>query len=273
MKVAWVLAVMLALLSDPLKLTRINEAKRDAREAYEKGDYATAIRHYRYLTDSLGVEEDEIHLNLAHAYYRSDDSVHTRSAYERVTRSGDARLRSTAYQQLGVMANAANRPEEALTLFKEALRANPSNADARYNYELVKKKLEEQEKQDQEQKKDNQDKKDQKDQKEQQKRDQQDNNQKKQDQKEKAQDQQTPQQQKEQQEKQQQEKQQQSGPQEQEKQQQPADPSLSDKLKEMKISEEKARMILEAMKNNEVQYLQQNKRKATKPKDKGKPDW
>jgi len=50
-------------------------------------------------------------------------------------------------------------------------------------------------------------------------------------------------------------------------------PSVSDKLKEMKMSEDKARMVLEAMKNQEVQYLQQNKRKATKPKTKGKPDW
>jgi outer membrane biosynthesis protein TonB len=50
-------------------------------------------------------------------------------------------------------------------------------------------------------------------------------------------------------------------------------PSVSDKLKEMQMSEEKAKMILEAMKNQEIQYLQQNKRKATKPKDKGKPDW
>ena len=50
-------------------------------------------------------------------------------------------------------------------------------------------------------------------------------------------------------------------------------PSVSDKLKQMEMSEEKAQMILEAMKNQEIQYLQQNKRKATKPKDKGKPDW
>jgi len=50
-------------------------------------------------------------------------------------------------------------------------------------------------------------------------------------------------------------------------------PSVSEKLKEMEMSEEKAKMILEAMKNQEIQYLQQNKRKATKPKDKGKPDW
>jgi len=50
-------------------------------------------------------------------------------------------------------------------------------------------------------------------------------------------------------------------------------PEVLERLKQMKISEEKARMILEAMKNQEVQYLQQNKRKATKPKDRGKPDW
>jgi Ca-activated chloride channel homolog len=41
----------------------------------------------------------------------------------------------------------------------------------------------------------------------------------------------------------------------------------------MEMSEEKAQMILEAMKNQEIQYLQQNKRKATKPEDRSKPDW
>jgi hypothetical protein len=46
-----------------------------------------------------------------------------------------------------------------------------------------------------------------------------------------------------------------------------------EKLQQMKISEEKARMILEAMKNQEKQYLQQQKRKSTKPRDRTKPDW
>ena len=48
---------------------------------------------------------------------------------------------------------------------------------------------------------------------------------------------------------------------------------LSEKLEEMKISEEKAKMILEALKNKEIQYYQQNKRKPTKRKDPKKPDW
>ena len=32
-------------------------------------------------------------------------------------------------------------------------------------------------------------------------------------------------------------------------------------------------MILEAMKNAEIQYIQQNKRKAAKRPPSGKPDW
>ncbi|MDZ7607446.1 MAG: hypothetical protein U5K79_18080 [Cyclobacteriaceae bacterium] len=49
--------------------------------------------------------------------------------------------------------------------------------------------------------------------------------------------------------------------------------SREEKLKELNITEEKARMILEAMKNNEIQYIQQNKRKPTKKPDSSKPDW
>ena len=50
-------------------------------------------------------------------------------------------------------------------------------------------------------------------------------------------------------------------------------PSVADKLKEMNITEEKARMILEAMRNNEMQYIQQNRRKPQQPRDRTKPDW
>ena len=49
--------------------------------------------------------------------------------------------------------------------------------------------------------------------------------------------------------------------------------SRSEKLEELNLTEEKARMILEAMKNNEIQYIQQNKRKPTKRPDSNKPDW
>lgn len=49
--------------------------------------------------------------------------------------------------------------------------------------------------------------------------------------------------------------------------------SRQEKLEELNLTEEKARMILEAMKNNEIQYIQQNRRKPTKKPDSSKPDW
>ena len=51
-----------------------------------------------------------------------------------------------AIKALGVLANQQNKYEEALANFKQALKADPANEDARYNYEMVKKKLEEQSK-------------------------------------------------------------------------------------------------------------------------------
>ncbi len=53
----------------------------------------------------------------------------------------------------------------------------------------------------------------------------------------------------------------------------PGESETEQRLKEMDISPEKARMLLEAMKSNEVQYLQQKKRKASKRSNNGKPDW
>jgi Ca-activated chloride channel family protein len=270
--------LLLALLIDPGKISRINALKSEAKEAYTRGDYKTAIEKYRYLKDSLQVTEDEVLLNLAHAYFLANDSVNTFQQYQRLTQSANPKIKSVAHQQLGVLANRQGKFEEALASFKQALRADPANEDARYNYEMVKKKLDEQKKEE-EQKKQDPNKQDQnqeqkKEQNKDQKQDQKQNQ--KQDNKDQKDQQNKDQQQKEQQDQQSKEKKeqkQQKDQEQKEKEQEKESQSVSDKLKQMEMSEEKARMILEAMKNQEIQYLQQNKRKATKPRDKGKPDW
>lgn len=48
---------------------------------------------------------------------------------------------------------------------------------------------------------------------------------------------------------------------------------IEKRLQEMNISPEKARMILEAMKSNEIQYLQQKKRQPARRQKSDKPDW
>ena len=301
MKYILVSLFVVAFVTDPFRIGKINRAKSEAREADISGDYKTATQKYHYLLDSMKVMEDELRLNLANAYFMMNDTTNAQTNYESLAGSKINVVRSKAQQQLGIMNYRKQKLEQALNNFKQAIKADPDNMDARYNYELLKKKLDEKKKKEEEQQNKDQQKKDQQkdqqqnkdqqqkdqqqkdqQQKDQEKKDQQNKDQKSKEQQQKEQ-QQKEQQQKEQQEKEQQQKEQEKKDQQQKEQQNPEqkedqdkkkpNPELSEKLEQMKISEQKARMILEAMKNQEIQYLQQNKRKASKPKDKGKPDW
>ena len=268
------LLLILLLWIDPNKIGKVNKAKSEAKEAFQRGEFKNAIAQYKTLVDSLGVKEDEVTMNLAHSYFQLNDTVNAKNTYSPLTVSSNAKIKSLANQQLGVLANREGKFEEALNYFRNALKADPTNEEARYNYEMVKKKLEEKKKEEEKQNKDKDKKKDdKKDQKKEDNKDQKDKKDQKKEDKEK-QDKEKDQKSKEQQEKDKQQKEEQKKEQEQKDQKDKKEnPSVSEKLKEMKMSEDKARMVLEAMKNQEVQYLQQNKRKATKPKSKGKPDW
>ncbi len=295
--IAFILLVMP--LSDLDKIATVNKHKKEAREAYNNGDYATALSHYRYLIDSLQVEEPEVMLNMANTLYQLKDTTRAIERYASLYDTPDKTVRSVANQQLGVVYNKMlQKPEMALEYFKQALKDDPTNEDARYNYELLKKALKDKEKQEQDQQDQDQDKKEQQ-QKDKQEQDQQDQQQKdseqeqKQDQPsdEKKQDQEGKEGEENQEEQSKDQEQQKDDPSKDPKEQQKKEPqegepdenddqenqdqqnSVAEKLKDMKISEEKARMILEAMKNNEIQYFQQNKRKPTKKKDTSKPDW
>ena len=283
MKGIFLFLVASLLFTDLDKIGKINSAKAEAKKAFLSGDFKTAIEKYSYLVDSLGVNEDEVRANLASAYFQANDTTHAQSTYQQLTQSANKKIKSVANQQLGVMANNQEKLEEALEYFKQALKTAPENEEARYNYEVVKKKLEDKKKQDEKQNKDKKDqdkkddqKKDQKDQnkekKDQDKKDQEKKDQEKKDQQDKNKDKKE-QKNKEEQEKEKKKKEKEQQEKEKNKDKKDTPPSVKDKLKDMQMSEDKAKMILEAMKNQEVQYLQQNKRKATKPKDKSKPDW
>jgi tetratricopeptide (TPR) repeat protein len=156
----YLLLSLLALITtpDPWKISRINSKKKEARNAYAAGDYKKAIQHYRYLVDSLAVTEDEITINLANAYYLTKDTANAQNHYQAASQSEKPYIRSKAEQQLGMMANRTGRQEEALNHFKQAIKADPQNEDARYNYEMLKKKLEEKKKKDKDQDKNKPDK-------------------------------------------------------------------------------------------------------------------
>lgn len=289
MKIFIFLSVLSLALINPInRIAEINKAKKAAREAVHQGDYETAIKHYHFLTDSMGLKEDKTFLNLGNAYFQKGDSLSALQAYQQANSyTRDNEIKSNALTQMGVIAHKMQQMEEALNYFKQALRQNPHNEEARYNYELLKKLIQEQENQENQDGQDgeNNEENDQEngDQDEKQKPD---NEEGDGDSENENSDQQEGEGENEQ------DKEQQEGEGEgeegnenqQDQQQQEEDtgdkedetkipPSTAEKLKEMNMSEEKAQMILEAMRNAEAQYLQQLKKKPTKKADPNMPDW
>ncbi len=271
-------------------INAFNKIKREAEFAYNDENYQVAAEKYSYLIDSLNFRDDAAKLNLAHSLYQLNEIDNAKTIYADISNSKDKEIRSIANQQLGVFESRGQNLQKSLEYFKKSLMANPQNEDARYNYELVKKKLEEeQNQQDQDQKQDqdqdqNQDDQNNQDQKDQQNQDQNKEQQKDQEQKskednkkEEQQNKEEQQEQKEQGQKDKEEEQKNSepkkgeeeNPEEMKNQAQPGEPNFEEK----EISKEMAEMILQAMRNKELQYLQQLKRKPQKPVDKDKPDW
>lgn len=166
-------------------------------------------------------------------------------------------------------------PEAALSSVNQGLNSDPQNEKLK----ALKKLLEEQKKKDEEKKK----KEEQQKKQEQKNKEQQDkNNDEKKHDKQKQEEQQKKDQEKKEQEekekkdqekKEQEKKEQEEKDEQEQKDKKDFDPEVKNRLEEMKMDPEKARMLLEAMRNQEIQYLQQQKREENKRRDPSKPDW
>lgn len=258
----WIVICAAALfLTDPLRISTINRIKSAAMQAYSSGNYAEAARLYQYLIDSLGVVEEEVLINTGHSLFHINDYEKAKQAYTLASVFGNKNLQSVAHQQLGIIANREGKFQEALQHFREALKANPENEEARYNYELLKKKLKEQNNPPQQ------------NQQQQQQNEQQQNQQQKNDQSQNQKNNDNKQQQNQQKQGGEQQKEEENQGKEQKDQQQHMQQGEGQQERKSKIDPQKAKEILESMRNQEIQYLQQQKRKATQPRDKNKPDW
>ena len=255
---------------NPIYIFQTNSAKKKAANFYQEKQYKDAASELLYMNNVWKLDEPTVTLNLAHSYFEQQDTSAISSAltyYSQAVNSENDRVRSVANLQVGILkAKRAGSEqtklkdkkkiyEDALVNFKEALRADEYNEEARFDYELLKRLLEiEAQKQEQEQKDKSEDEKQKEEQEQDEQKSEEDQNQEGED----GQENQEQDQSKEEQDAQKQAQQQQSA---------------SDRLNDMDISQEKAEQILDAMRQNEAQYLQQQQRKGKKPRKTGKPDW
>ena len=127
------------ILGDRGGLNRVRDANAfavAAQQAFNRGQYPEAVRQYEKLR-SLRTLSEQARLNLAHAYYRANQAGLARAEYAGLSTSADLLRRSVALQQLGLLAADEEDYQHAAELLQRALRANPGNGTARYDYEAL----------------------------------------------------------------------------------------------------------------------------------------
>ncbi len=122
-------------------ILEINELSRLIQIDYQKGDFAAVEKNLKILLDDYEINTSEVYLNLGHAYFNRRQADKAKFYYEKSLLLSNPEIQSIAYNQLGFLAYSQQNNEEAANYFKESLRRNPQNFEARYNFELVQKLL------------------------------------------------------------------------------------------------------------------------------------
>lgn len=209
------------------------DGARKANEAYEKGDYATAEAGYR---EALLVAPDDarLHFNLGNALARQgkfDEAVASYEQFKQLT--SDPRERAAADYNIGNIHGAKEEWAKAAEKYRESLRANPSDTQAQYNYELARRRLTQPPPQQQPQDGDQ-------DQDQQEQQEQQDSRQQQQNQDGKS---------------------------------QQSDPQSAPEAREGQMSRKEAEQILNALENKEKELLKDFQKKQIPPRTRHAKDW
>jgi tetratricopeptide (TPR) repeat protein len=102
----------------------------------DQGSYDGAIRAYQ---SAQVIEPDNglLYFNAAQAYSGAERIDEAEAALQQAIQRGDEQLASTAHYNLGNLYFQTGDYETAIEAYRESLRLNPSNEDARYNLEFA----------------------------------------------------------------------------------------------------------------------------------------
>ncbi|MGY6557917.1 MAG: hypothetical protein ACXIT9_01415 [Nitritalea sp.] len=280
------LCLTFLLLLLPNSLKRIGEQNtliQESKEAFAEGNMELAVAKQKTLIDLLEGDERQslVRLNLALSYQRLEEKEEALRLFNQLLSEANVEVASIAANQLGLMQAAENEFEEALGSFRYALIKNHENETARYNYELLKRWMEENPPSDDQQDDENQEEDGEGDDQDQ---DQQgDGDEQDQDEKSGEGEEQTnedeggdPEQMEDERgEKTEEEREseeasdRESDLSDREKRQE----QLKERLEQMNLTPEQAAQILEAMNAAEQRFIQQNRKKPTQRPDSKRPDW
>jgi len=247
----------------------VAQTPEEANRAFENGDFTRAVELYRAAI-AENPEDARLYFNLGNALSKAGNPEEAEEAYRQFqTRTDVAEEQAMADYNLGTAMSELGELEDALSHLRNALRRNPNDEDAKVNYEMALRQLQEQQDQEQQQQQD-QDQNDQ------------DQDQDQQDQQDQQQDPQNQDQQNQQQNQDQQNQDQQNQQQNQDQQNQQQDQDSSSAPpqqsgssasgKPEQISKEEAENLLKALEQLEKSILK-NRKKASEEPVTNEKDW
>ena len=119
-------------------ISRRNQVRKQAAEAYREGRYQEALTHYRFLLMSNSSPSLGERINLGHVYFQLGQYASAKRQYEQGGLAATPQLVAIAAAQLGLLACLNKDTTTALTQLRNALLNDPDNVTARQNFELLK---------------------------------------------------------------------------------------------------------------------------------------
>ena len=137
-------SILLILIAISTPIQAQQSSSDPALNAYRQGDYDKAIELYSELL-AKNSDDKNLKFNLGGAFYQKGTLNSAKSGFEDALTLEAPEAKSRAYYNLGNTLFRMNKPEKSLEAFKYAMKFNPEDEDAKFNYEFVKSMLEENE--------------------------------------------------------------------------------------------------------------------------------
>ena len=118
------------------------------KSAYNDKRYGDAKKYYQDIL-SKRKNDNAAKFGLGVTAYKQKDIETALSSLNTAKNSEDSKLASKAYYNLGNMLREQNKMDESLAFYKKAIELDPSDQDAKINFELLKQAIQEQQNQEQ----------------------------------------------------------------------------------------------------------------------------
>jgi tetratricopeptide (TPR) repeat protein len=119
-------------------IAKTNKLISKAESAMKSRDFKTAIESYEKALAETPDLPGQIYMNLGNAYLQEKNEKKAQKNYLTAAANiPSSSLKSIAFQQVGNIFFGNKNYKEAMDWYKKSLKTNPTNSNARFNYELA----------------------------------------------------------------------------------------------------------------------------------------